>query len=377
MKQIYLFCINLLSFLLFIALDNGYAQTIHRITTGMNLQTEIDNAPSGDIYLVEGGVQNTNLDIDKKVTIFGTGYFLNTTQASPGVATVSHIRLKPGSDGSYISGLQTLSINISANNVVIKNCYVSADKPIRLGYTGLGDDGGEWNGTANNCMILQNYAGRLEIINQNAPTAKAYNFQVKGNIFYRYGFHLEGDISGEISNNTFNLNAQPEDYISALNTTSGCAGTYQCNVLPVAFRNNIMVNVRGEFWGCARPGWGGNVTSCPINSYTTTDFNGNVFTQDFTNLPSSNTINADPDALFLGYPTNQNGFAPDARAQLAASSPAKGAGVGGVDAGAFGGDTPYVLNGIPTIPTIYQLTVPTQVSQGGTLNVQIKAKTNN
>ncbi len=118
-------------------------------------------------------------------------------------------------------------------------------------------------------------------------------------------------------------------------------------------------------------------TICQINAYPTTDFNGNVFTQNFTNLPSSNTINANPDALFVGYPTNTNNLAPDARAQLAPNSVAKTAGVGGTEAGAFGGDMPYVLSGIPTVPNIYQLTVPIQVPQNGTLNIQIKAKTNN
>jgi hypothetical protein len=62
---------------------------------------------------------------------------------------------------------------------------------------------------------------------------------------------------------------------------------------------------------------------------------------------------------------------------LASNSPAKGSGENGTDAGAFGGDEPYILSGIPSIPSIYQLTVPANVPQGGTLNVQIKAKTNN
>lgn len=349
---------TLLAALLLLALHVP-AQTIHRVTANMNLQTEIDNAPSGDIYIVEGGIQNTNLDIDKKVTIFGTGYFLNNNQASPGVATVSHIRLKPGSDGSYISGLQTLSISISANNVVIKRCYLSGDNPIRLGYTGLGG-GGDWNGTANNCMILQNYAARLEIITQNAPTAKVYDFLVKGNVFYRDGFHLEGDISGEISNNTF----KPETTSQGYYHSASDSRYWSCKILPIIIKNNIMPNIVQGF--------------CQINAYPTSDFNGNVFTQDFTNLPASNTINANPDALFLGYPTNpNNALALDARAQLAGGSVAKTAGVGGTDAGAFGGHDPYVLSGMPDIPTIYQLAVPQSVSQGGTLQVQIKAKTGN
>ena len=355
---------KLLIFIFLIQTVSIYAQTTIRVTNGQNLQTLIDAYPAGTIFMVEGGIVNSNLDIDKKVSIIGTGYFLNaTTQATPGVAQVSHIRLKPGSDGSFITGLQCLSINISANNILIQRCY--ATEPIRLGYTGLGS-GGVWTGTANNCVILQNYSSRLEIVNQNAPNSSANNFVVKNNIFFRYGFHLEGNLSGEISNNTFMPGvATNEDYHS-FQSSLNASYEFQwvCKILPIIFRNNIMPRV--------------NVRNCSINSYPSTDFNGNVFTQNFTNLLSSNTINANPDDLFLGYPTNSNNaLSPDARAQLATNSPAKGVGVGGTDAGAFGGDTPYVLNGIPNVPNIYSLTVPLQVPQNGTLNVQIKAKTNN
>jgi hypothetical protein len=52
----------------------------------------------------------------------------------------------------------------------------------------------------------------------------------------------------------------------------------------------------------------------------------------------------------------------DAKYQLAAASPAIGGGVdiSGTkpDCGAFGGNDPYVLSGIPNIPTIYSLSFP-------------------
>ena len=355
---------KLLLIMFLFAFLEGKTQTIHRVTTGMNLQTEITNAPSGDIYYVDGGVVNTNLDIDKKVTIFGTGYFLSNNHASPGVSQVSHIRLKPGSDGSYITGLQTLSINISANNIIIQRNYANGE--IRLGYTGLGDGGGNWIGTANNCIIIQNYATRPTIITDLSIslTASVFNFVVKGNIFFRYGFHLQGNISGEITNNTFMPGVTSlEAYHSIQKSNPSYPFNTICTSLPVSIKNNIMPNVGHE---------------CPVTSNVPTVFSNNVFNQNFTNLPSSNVINADANTLFVGYPTSlNNALTPDARCQLATNSAAKGAGEGGTDAGAFGGDTPYVLSGIPNIPNIYQLTVPLQVPQDGTLNVQIKAKTNN
>lgn len=353
---------TLLAALLLIAL-HAPAQTIHRVTAGMNLQTVIDASPSGDIFLVEAGIARTNLDLDKKVTIIGTGHFLTATQqASPGVSQVDHIRLKPGSDGSYIAGMQCLSINIISNNVVIKRNYAAGR--IRLGYTGLGDGGGDWIGTANNIIVSQNYAERIEAINQNAPDATAHNFTINNNVFFRYGFQLEGNISGSIINNTFMPGIGNEEAYHSAQNLFNHPRQWQCKVLSVVFRNNIMPRIMQQY--------------CPINAYPTADFQGNVFTQDFTNLPSGNVINANADELFVGWPTNPgNALSPDARAQLGANSAAKGAGVGGTDAGAFGGTDPYVLGGLPEIPSIYQLTVPQSVSQGGTLQVQIKAKTGN
>jgi hypothetical protein len=52
----------------------------------------------------------------------------------------------------------------------------------------------------------------------------------------------------------------------------------------------------------------------------------------------------------------------DGKYQLAVSSPAIGGGVdiGGVkpDCGAFGGNNPYQLSGIPAIPSIYSFSFP-------------------
>ena len=42
------------------------------------------------------------------------------------------------------------------------------------------------------------------------------------------------------------------------------------------------------------------------------------------------------------------------------------------DKGAFNGDDPYVISGIPAGPVIQDITVPASVAQGSTLNVTIK-----
>ena len=62
---------------------------------------------------------------------------------------------------------------------------------------------------------------------------------------------------------------------------------------------------------------------------------------------------------------------------LADNSIAKGAGEGGTDCGAFGGDEPYVLSGLPSGPIVYELSMPSQVSGSSTLNVRVKARVQN
>lgn len=122
---------------------------------------------------------------------------------------------------------------------------------------------------------------------------------------------------------------------------------------------------------------------CPVTNNTADVFINNILHQGPGHtIPASlagtsNKIITDLTNLYVGWPNNPSGLVLDARNQLAPNSPAKGAGEGGTDAGAFSGDDPYVLSGTPEIPSIYHLQVPATVSQGGTLQVQIKAKTNN
>lgn len=68
----------------------------------------------------------------------------------------------------------------------------------------------------------------------------------------------------------------------------------------------------------------------------------------------------------------------DNRYTLKAGSPAFGAGVNGVDAGIFGGATPYKLSGIPRIPTIYALTSPEgNTPTVNTIQINISTRSNN
>lgn len=66
----------------------------------------------------------------------------------------------------------------------------------------------------------------------------------------------------------------------------------------------------------------------------------------------------------------------DSAFRLKPGSPAIGAGAGGIDAGAYGGISPYRLSVQPNIPAIYKIIAPAVVT-GGTITVTLSAKSNN
>ena len=85
----------------------------------------------------------------------------------------------------------------------------------------------------------------------------------------------------------------------------------------------------------------------------------------------NNLSNVDAATIFIGSGTT------DGQWQLAVGSPAIGAGVGGVDAGMYGGPSAFVRSGLPSIPVIEFLSVPTTGSQSSGLKIHIKARGQN
>ncbi len=89
-----------------------------------------------------------------------------------------------------------------------------------------------------------------------------------------------------------------------------------------------------------------------------------------------NVTNIEPDSVFVDY-TGSLGYSTDGKWQLKEGSPAIGAGENGIDCGAFGGTSPYVLSGLPAVPHIYEAIVPTSGSAASGLPVTIKVKSQN
>lgn len=151
------------------------------------------------------------------------------------------------------------------------------------------------------------------------------------------------------------------NFISALvrNNTYAFGGSGVLNVGNAYFANNIISGVTSADLSTS------TVKNCVATTNILPAGNGN-----------QNSIAAA--AIFVGLAGNST----DGQYQLRAGSPAIGAGetVSSVtpDCGAFGTADPYRLSGIPPIPTIYSLTVPTTVPSSNTsMSVTISARSNN
>jgi|GEM_PF-6271183 hypothetical protein len=72
--------LKLISSILLIFLSHfSNSQTVHRVTSGADLQAIIDTAAGGDIYILEGGIYGDIITI-KKVIIYGTGFYTNSCE---------------------------------------------------------------------------------------------------------------------------------------------------------------------------------------------------------------------------------------------------------------------------------------------------------
>ena len=83
---------------------------------------------------------------------------------------------------------------------------------------------------------------------------------------------------------------------------------------------------------------------------------------------------SDTSAVFLG---STAATSTDGHYQLQEGSSLKTAGLDGAEVGMFGGSTPYVLSGIPSIPAIYFFEAPVSGSTTSGLPVHLKVKSRN
>ena len=286
-----------------------------------NIPAAVEVAAEGDTIMVDGSPNKYSsttgtlgrLDIDKRLVLMGPGYLLtqNGVQSNGDLtAEISPaIRISEGGAGTIIQGVNLTGSDI---DIQVPNVVITRCKVDCNVYIGT---------NATNCVLHQNLFTEL-VGRYNYATYKAYNAQVTNNIFTRanssnYGI-LAGFYESTIAYNTF-TKKKSDGASSAvqLYLMSGC--TIEHNVFfgpELTLDGNTMTD---NYWGDGDSPYQDCTTDLEVR-----------------------------DAYTAGIGNELMGR------------------------GAFSGDDPYVISGIPAGPVIQDITVPATVEQGGTLNVTVK-----
>lgn len=302
---------------------------------------------SGDTIHVEpSSTQYAGATITKNLVIIGNGYLLTGAGGNSGLqentlnSSITGLVFGPGSAGTRILGMTISSNFMSFNagysgnvNLTFEKCQLTWPLSVTAG------------STYNNISLRKCFfTNGLNL----TTTAIFNNFIMENCILNSNVFWFNPSLSGTgniIRNNTIKVGGNIE-----------LSGFYVANNIFISAQNNIFLNcnVKNNVFSFNQTG----VITGPLST------NGN------------NLVAQSEASLIV------NTGSDDGRFQLTASSPAIGGGVdiGGTkpNCGAFGGNDPYRLSGIPGIPTIYSLTVPASIPLGApTMNVTFSTRNNN
>lgn len=309
-------------------------------TTLQSAHNSSDVLAGDTLHLEASSGSYGDLTATKPLVIIGAGYFLNQNddmQANINHSIVGTVTFNAGSQSSIIEGCDFHQIIIGTSNIIIQRNVSICDR-CEEGLSTI-----YFNEYANNIIIRNNYLYSYSSnrYNNYAEIICCYssyvnNIVIINNYFEsihtdQYSLYMSGGFSGIIENNVI------KGKVFVSNSV---------------FNNNIMVS--GNF----------SQSNC---TYTHNIGNSTQFGTDNGNQQNINMAD-----VFVGATGNSS----DGQWQLKSGSPAIGAGTNGIDCGMFGGDFPYHLSGLPSIPAIYyhEQTIDNVNQQ---LNITIKAKSHN
>jgi hypothetical protein len=341
-----------------------HAQHIRRVnnTPGLNdpnvyatAQAAQDAAMDGDTIYFEptggpNGVDYGEIIVTKKLTLIGPGYLLDknpNTSFDKRPVGVSNIIFENGSTTSKVMGLNTSRIYIRDSLIVVTRCRLILDilfenstiprfgiysKGTRASITDCVLRGVYGNQAAGQNHTISNNIFSIENPSGGAAISYLFLSVIKNNVFYHFPNNVV--ISECLNNTIFN------NIFDARNSNAGnlmISNSSQGN----SVSNNICLGISGL------PSGSGNVNA------------------------------ANPTTIFKVQ--NPYGASPfwDDNFKLATNSPAKTVGVGGTEAGPFGGNNPYVLSGVPAVPVVTSFTNTGSGNTSTPLSVTISVRSAN
>ena len=297
---------------------------------------------AGDTLYIEPSTDDYgDLTLTKKLVIIGNGYFVAQnpeTQTNPNYSKLSIVSFNSGSQGSIIQGCLISYVKINTSEILIQRNYISYN-----------DDA--------YATILFNSDNISNIIIRNNRLRNRYDDNSYGNDDSEVVKCTVSGVSNIIISNNWIEADDLDDNHRCLYLTSGFSGIIENNVIygrntvyNSQFNNNILTD--GTF-------------STSNTTYYNNICNSDQFGTEYGNQSNVNMLN-----VFIGEGST------DGQWQLKEGSPAIGAGVGGIDCGMFGGDFPYVLSGIPAIPSVYEFSHDIDY-ENQQIEVEISVKSHN
>lgn len=277
---------------------------------------------SGDVLMIEGSeTYYSNLTCTKQLNIIGPGYYLmeNFTTANHHSAKMNWVQFESGSEGSSVYGMYfNQGVQVHTDDINVERCFINGAVQI-----------GSLTSTINNTRVIGNMLGSIT------------NFYSGQRTF----------INAIVNNNIFTFK-----------TTI----SYNCSI--ITFDNNILVS--GESYSFSTEYFRNNIiVNEPIMNIKAGYSNNNIALADVLTGVENKVVDNTAE-LFKG------GDSPDGKYLLSENSAAIGAGFDGSDCGIFGGSTPYIISGIPPIPTILELQVESTTTHDEGLGVKIRVSNN-
>jgi hypothetical protein len=290
-------------------------------------------AASGDTLHLEGSATSYgDLQLMKPLVIIGTGYFLSEnpqTQASPLPSTVGYVYFQSGSSNSMLMGLTiTGQVSFDVGSISLIGNRINA--PVYFN---------NYNSGLANILIFRNY---MTFENCSAILLDYSNYYPVSDCFIINNFIASSCYYGVTDAIRF--------YSSSNLILSNNIITGNINVVNSVLSNNIL-----------RDG----VVTVNNNTYYNNLCNAEQFPDE-----NDNQLNIDMGTVFVGSAGNST----DGQWQLISGSPASGAGNDGTDCGMFGSASPYILSGMPPIPSVYEIIMPATGNNVDGINVTVKAK---
>jgi hypothetical protein len=363
---------------------NLKADALQVSTLFNNTNNALDpEANAGDtIYVEPSNVQYNGFTIDEpNIKIFGNGYFLNeyaalTTpeilQQNLNKSEFGTITMGLGSAGSSLYGLVINNVYCADNNDTLSRCNVF----------GLFIYGSGATSNKTGIRIEKSYITGF-LTDQVIPTGLTYEIAIENCIFAQaggYSNNFSNKVKGIFRNNVCNETSSFYTYnfyiannIFVGNVNCGNNSTNSGNNI---FRNNFFSynsNAANTSAANTQPGNSANVFGVNM---------ANIFVGTPDNTSNGTSIFNNRINITAGVNVG------DSRFELKAGSLALAAGEGGItvggatvitpNLGAFGATDPYRKAGIPAIPSIEILSVPSSIPSTATnIVVTIKSKSNN